>query len=184
VKNINNGDQIWLSDGSPLLARNLLVTIYDDDIGGVIIEETNGITVTAELDDSDKPVLSSFYEDEYYIRLTRQPEVGNIVTIDVTSIAVVTDYPSSQTPPGRDFTKRTQVKVDGQLTTSLQFTSENWKQKRNITVSAINDNVEEGVDYMNFASQPSFLVRDNSVPPQIRHVIFLLLILSLTFKIS
>lgn len=75
VKNKTSGEDIMLADNSPLLASNLLVNIYDDDTAGIIIRESNKITSTVELDDDDKDVVgnATYYEDEYFLRLTKNP---------------------------------------------------------------------------------------------------------------
>eukprot|EP00956_Cyclotella_meneghiniana_P045489 scaffold371390_cov146-Cyclotella_meneghiniana.AAC.1 len=57
VQNRTSGEQIMLTDESPLYAANVLVTIYDDDSPGVIIEESNGVTALAELDDAAKNII-------------------------------------------------------------------------------------------------------------------------------
>jgi len=157
VRNKTNDTDITLTDDSPLLVGNVLVQIYDDDIGGVIIAETNGITATAEINNEDKGTVGnpSFYEDEYSIRLTKEP-VG-IVSINVNSIPVASDYPSAFTPTWRDYSKRKQVEVNGARAKTVVFNSANWTENVTIRVSAINDDIEEGVDYLNFASQPSNL---------------------------
>lgn len=81
VTNSTTGDAINLTDGSPLLAGNVLVTIYDDDAAGIIIEETDSTTACAELDDEGKDAVAEKwrYEDEYFVRLTKEPaDVVNI----------------------------------------------------------------------------------------------------------
>jgi hypothetical protein len=107
VVNSNNGDPILLADNGVLVAENILVQIYDDDTGGVIIRESNGITALMEMNETDNngAVPPHLYKDEYYVRLTRAPVES--VEIDVSSIAVATDYRSSFTPKSRNFTKRT-----------------------------------------------------------------------------
>ena len=112
ITNKTNDEQIVLTDQSPLLAANLLVLIYDDDFAGVVIEETDGITATAEMEPANKGVLPElFYLDRYSLRLSKQPT--GIVQIKSHSKAVATDYDSSQTPEGRDFSERTQVHING-----------------------------------------------------------------------
>ena len=157
VRNTTNGEELLLSDGSPLYAANVLVEIYDDDMPGVIIEETNGVTATAELDATAKSIVgeASYYEDEYSLRLTKQP--AGDVEIIVESIEVASDVDIAATPPGRDFSKRKQVLVNGAETHRVIFTPSNWHQSVNIRVTAIDDNIEEGIDLLNFASQPSNL---------------------------
>ena len=160
--NSKNGDPILLADNSVLVAENILVQIYDDDTGGVIIRESNGITALMEMNETDNngTVPPQLYKDEYYVRLTRAP-VGS-VEIDVSSIAVATDYRSSFTPKSRNFTKRTQVYVNESETAKLIFSSTNWSTEVLLVVTAIDDEIEEGVDWLNFASQPSNLVSNIS----------------------
>ena len=135
--------------------------VYDDDIGGVIVRESNGITALMEMNKTDNnngAVPSHLYNDEYYVRLTREP-VGS-VEIDITSIAVASDYDSIFTrETNRSLTKQTQVYVNGSESDKLVFTGANWSKEVLIVVNAIDDNIEEGVDFLNFASQPSNLVR-------------------------
>jgi len=158
----SKGGPIWLTDNSQLFISNVLVRIYDDDTGGVIIRESNGITALAEMNELDNNGLVNpkFYQDEYYIRLTRAPAESEIVKIDITSIAVASDYESSSTPVGRNLTNRTQIYVNGSEAVELVFTSANWYDEVLLVVTAIDDAIEEGVNYMNFASRTSNLVRD------------------------
>jgi hypothetical protein len=157
VSNRATGEEIMLTDESPLYAANVLVTIYDDDTPGMIIEETNGVTATAELNAAAKVAVGvdSYYEDEYTMRLTKQP--AGTVEVIVESTAVASDVDIAATPPGRDFTRRKQVHVNGVETHSVFFTPSNWHQPVTILVTAIDDDIEEGVDWLNFASQPSNL---------------------------
>ncbi len=156
----SSGDPILLSDESALFASNVLVRIYDDDTGGVIIRESNGITALAEMKeiDNDGLVKPEFYIDEYYIRLTRAPAESESVEINIASIAVATDYESTFTPAGRNFTNPTQVYVNGSEALKLVFSRGNWSDEVLIAVTAIDDEIEEGVDLLNFASRPSNLV--------------------------
>jgi hypothetical protein len=158
VTNLTSGGSIILSDGSPLLSANILVTIYDDDTAGVIIEETDIVTAVAELDAEGKAEIGdpTYYEDEYFVRLTKEPE--GEVEIEVDSFAVATDRESIFTPPGRNFTKRKQVYVNGLESIVLKFNETNWFVKQEVRVTAIDDDIEEGVDYLNFAKRPSNLV--------------------------
>jgi hypothetical protein len=144
-----NGDPILLTDSSPLIAAHVLVKIYDDDIGGVIIRESNGITALMEMNETDNIgiVPPHLYKDEYYVRLTRAP-VGS-VEIDIESIAVASD---------EHFAERVQVYVNGSATAKLIFTSTNWSTEVLLVATAVDDEIEEGVDWLNFASQPSNLV--------------------------
>jgi hypothetical protein len=149
-----DGKAILLADNSTLMAANVLVKVYDDDIGGVIVRESNGITALMEMNKTDNinnAVPSHFYNDEYYVRLTREP-VGS-VEIDILSIAVASDY---------NRTKRVQVYVNGSESAKLIFTGANWSTEVLVLVNAIDDNIQEGVDLLNFASQPSNLVRNIS----------------------
>ena len=149
VKNIANEESILLSDGTPLFAANVLVTIYDDDMPGVIIEETNGVTATAELDSNAKSAVGepTYYEDDYTIRLTKEP-AGN-VEISVESLQVASDVGSSET--------RKQVLVNGDNSQTIIFTPTNWYERVTIQVTAIDDDIVEGVDWLNFAPRPSNL---------------------------
>ena len=266
VTNSSSNGPIYLTDGSPLFAANVLIQIYDDDIGGVVVRETNGISALAELNktdnyyytryvkvsaedfiemreievyalvnrnetqlnltsigatatlsssdpptnfidlgsiyfiskviivnslshanvtllDEDEHVLQEqsleeisgvtlktlnwetiqvrdqdLYEDEYSIRLSRAPANGTTVKINISSIAVATDYESQFTPDYRDYSNRRQVYVNGTQTTTLIFTSGNWSEEVILRITAIDDDIEEGANLLNFASQPSNLV--------------------------
>jgi hypothetical protein len=154
----SDGIPINLTDNSILFASNVLIHVYDDDTGGVIIRESNGITAVAEMneEENDHTVSPQLFTDEYFIRLTREPD--KIVQIDIASIAVATDYDSIFTPPGRNFTVRTQINVNGSESATLIFTKANWFDEVLVIVTAIDDDIEEGVDLLNFASKPSNLV--------------------------
>ena len=65
VQNRTSGEQIMLTNESPLYAANVLVTIYDDDSPGVIIEESHGVTALAELDDAAKNIIGDASYCEY-----------------------------------------------------------------------------------------------------------------------
>jgi hypothetical protein len=79
------GDKdIDLSDGSSLLASNVLVRIYDYGTAGVIIQQIGGVMATAKIWDTDKAEFENvaghdgayFYEDEYKIRLAGPPNAS------------------------------------------------------------------------------------------------------------
>lgn len=147
------GDPILLIDNSTLLAASVLVQVYDDDIGGVIIEEKDGLTALAEINEADQLLVNElnlskfdsialesnaeFYEDEYTLRLTKEP-VGN-VTIELSSIAVASDRPSLMTPTYRNFDERIQVYVNGMISDTIVFNSSNWDTPAVIRVSAIGE---------------------------------------------
>ena len=115
------------------------------------------MTATAELTDAGKAAVGDalYYEDEYTVRLTKQP-LGNVEII-IESTEVASDVDIAATPPGRDFSRRKQVLVNGVETHSITFTPSNWYETVAIQVTAIDDSIEEGVDWLNFASQPSNL---------------------------
>ena len=162
VKNATSNSSFILSDESPLLAGNVLVQIYDDDIAGVVVKESKGITATAEVNSTVKDQVlavqggdASFYQDEYTLRLTKKPD--GIVKINIDSKAVATDFESQFTPSYRDLSQRKQVKVNGQETAYLEFDNSTWAIPQTVNVTAIDDLDEEGVDWLNFASQPEYL---------------------------
>ncbi len=157
----SSGHPILLTDSSTLFASNVLVRIYDDDTGGVIIRESNGITAVAEMNEVENDTVNpQLYKDKYYIRLTRAPAENESVEINIESIAVATDYESVFTPAGRNLSKRTQVYVNGSEALKLVFSSGNWSDEVLIAVTAIDDAIEEGVNLLNFASKPSNLVSE------------------------
>lgn len=151
IRDIRNGEDILIDDGSPLLVDNILVTIYDDDTPGVIVQETNGITATAEMDTDGRTLVgdASFYEDEYFLRLTKPPTAD--VRVYIESIATSADQ-------GAQARIQMNVNGSGERGTVIVFTRTNWWVRVKVTVSAIDDLIAEGVDWMNFASQPSNLV--------------------------
>ena len=59
-------------------------------------------------------------------------------------------------------TNPSKVYVNDSESTTLVFTSDNWYKEVLLRVTAKDDEFEEGVDLLNFASQPSSLVR--SIP--------------------
>ena len=73
VSSRTDGKAILLADKSTLLAANVLVQVYDDNIGGVIVCESNSITALMQMNKTDNnydAIPSHFYNDEYYVRLT------------------------------------------------------------------------------------------------------------------
>jgi hypothetical protein len=120
VQNCANGEEIMLTDESPLYAANVLVTIYNDDTAGMIIEELYGVTATAELDDTAKGVVGvdSYYKDEYTMRLTKQP--AGTVEVRVESIAMASDVGIAATPLEEISTTENKYKLTGsKLTVSF-----------------------------------------------------------------
>ena len=80
---------------------------------------------------------SSFYQDEYYLRLTKEPN-GN-VAINIANIAVATDRNASKTPKYRNLEKRPQVYVNGNETDTIVFNSSNWNISMKVLVTAIGE---------------------------------------------
>ena len=73
VSSRTDGKAILLAYNNTLLAANVLVQVYNDNIGGVIVCESNGIIALMEMNKTDNnydAVPSHFYNDEYYVRLT------------------------------------------------------------------------------------------------------------------
>ena len=102
------------------------------------------MTTTSELTSTAQGIVgvASYYSDEYTMRLTKQP--AGDVQIIVESTEVASDIDIITTPPGRDFSKRKQVYVNGVEMHSVTFTSTNWYQPQSIQVMAIDDSIEEG----------------------------------------
>ncbi|CAB9505197.1 Kringle domain [Seminavis robusta] len=171
-----SGNDILLSDDSILAASNVLVKIHDDDIAGVIIEESNGATATAEIDDADQsriyqystqPSFSTYFEDSYQIRLSKEP--SDTVTVTVESIATASDDADQLggLVSNEEIAIRTTERIQANVrlteggtpdnSTTLTFTPTNWYEWQTVYVSAVNDAIKEGVDLLNFPSQPSFL---------------------------
>lgn len=171
VKSLNGGSSIKLSDNSTLFATNVLVAIHDTDMTGVVIDQPFTLR-TAEIDGTtNSPSHISdprFYEDEYRVRLTKAPASNETVIILIESVAVASDSKAQLLADGisedrdRRIEERQQVliAVNGStpgFAANLTFTASNWEIWQNVSVSAYNDNVTEGVDLLNFPSQPSFL---------------------------
>lgn len=166
-----SGNASTLSDNSTLAATNVLVKINDIDMTGVVIDQPLALR-TSEIDADDESLVgnSSFYEDEYKVRLTKAPANGTSVNIAIESIAVATDAKAQLLAAGitaeAEIAKRTAerqqvlVAVNGgtpAFTANLIFDETNWDAWMNITVKAFDDNITEGVDVLNFPTQPSFL---------------------------
>ncbi|CAB9505193.1 Kringle domain [Seminavis robusta] len=168
------GEGILLSDGEPLVASNVLVKIQDDDIAGVILEQSNGATSTAEIDDVDKLLVetsgsdfSFYFEDSYRIRLSKAP--NDTVTIQIYGVETASDDANQlgglvdnseiilRTTPRIQAYVRTTTAGTPASSVALEFTSLNWNLWQTVYVSAVNDGITEGVDLLNFPSQPSFL---------------------------
>jgi hypothetical protein len=152
----SNSESIRLSDGSTLYADSVLVRIYDDLVPNVIVQESMGVTSTAELDQEVIDLLpnESFYVDSYTIRLASEPTDNVVITIK--SVAKASDYRKLKNTDERvqvllgDAGKETEV-------IELNFTNTTWFIEQTVRVIAKNDNVEEGVDLLHFPDQPSFL---------------------------
>lgn len=158
--NKSDGQQILLSDGYPLFVRKVLVRIYDDDVPSVILERPLGYVATAEIRNEDlrgNPAIERrLYEGEYRIRLSREPE-GN-VSITIRNVPTATDRLTPSTSGlNRNYEERDQLLVNGAQTTTLTFNSTNWFDWLTLSVAADDDDIEEGVDLLYFASQPSYL---------------------------
>ena len=108
------------------------------------------MTATAELGATAKAAVgdSSYYEDEYTIRLTKEPT--STVEISVESLEVASDHMGAAET-------RKQVLVNGDYSQTITFTPTNWHQKVTVQVTAFDDDVVEGVNWLNFASRPSNL---------------------------
>lgn len=164
VASSQGGDDIVLSDMSVLYASNVLVRIYDDELAGVVIDESLGYTATAEVDRTKASlVAASLYDDSYKIRLSKKPTSN--VTVRVNTVATATDRltPSTMSLIGRDYTERNQLKIQGETGDPseeyivLVFTNETWSTWQTVYVYAIDDLQQEGTDLLYFPSQPSFL---------------------------
>ena len=101
------------------------------------------MTATSELTAAAQELVgvASYYEDEYTLRLTKEP--AGDVEIIVESIEVASDV-ETVAIPGRDYSKRKQVLVNGVETHTVTFTPTNWHQTQTIQVTAIDDSIEEG----------------------------------------
>ncbi|MFO0942483.1 MAG: hypothetical protein U0930_17230 [Pirellulales bacterium] len=94
-------------------------TIFDDDLGGLIVRQNDGRTIVVEGDTSSAdPAENGGIDDTFTVQLTSQP------TADVT-VTLAHDA---------------QVSLSS---TSLTFTSANWNVPQIVTVSAVNDTVPE-----------------------------------------
>lgn len=158
------GNDILLFDNSTLYVANVLVRIYDDDLPGVIFEGTGlGDVYVVELDADGKIAIPpNLYKGRYTVRLTRPPESGD-VTVALTNEPTASDILTPSTASlGRDTAERIQLILtddDNEIgqEISLTFDASNWWIPQNVTVEAIDDDKEEGIDWLYFPSQPSFL---------------------------
>jgi hypothetical protein len=154
-----SGREILVNDegflSSVLTASNVLVKIHDNDIAGVIIEDTNGATSVVETDDEDKALVGpSYFEDSYKIRLAKAPSD----TVEVTVYSVPTASDDANQLGGLvgneqialRTTKRIQATTrasEGGVAmerTTLTFTTGNWFAWQTVFVSAVNDAITEG----------------------------------------
>jgi len=107
------------------------VKIADNDYPGVLVTETLGFT----------DVIEGGATDTYTVVLTAAPQVGEVVTIDVTPVATLTAAGTS-----------VQVGVSPSV---INFDSNNWNTPVTVTVSGLVDNVFDGNEFQAFATQPS-----------------------------
>ena len=163
VTDATTGGPVLLSDSSTLFTSNVLVRIYDDDIGSVIVQETGAVTSTAEINDPESLSDTALYQDEYKLRLTKQPTDNVVIT--VVSQPTATDRNVTSTSAlQRDYTERIQAHVGvGEVggtqaeNVTVVFTNVTWNVWQTIRVTAVNDQITEGVDLLPFPSQPSYL---------------------------
>lgn len=133
------------------------------------MDEPLDVTRAAEIKESSKGRFKdiSFFEGTYRLRLTKRPTAN--VTIHIRSEPVATDTEAqllaSRIPRNNEFDERIQKRGQLELSSgveflsliSLNFTVDDWFDWKEVRVSAIDDSVTEGVDLLNFPSQPSFL---------------------------
>ena len=126
-----------------------------------MISESGTRTNTVEIneDNDDDLFLEPFmYQDEYSIRLTKQP-AGN-VTVTLSSVAVASDRETSANNLlNRNYEERHQILLgagdglatigaftgEGAQTMDITFTPENWNTAQYIRVMADDDDIAEGV---------------------------------------
>jgi hypothetical protein len=154
-----SGGNILLSDGSVLTASNVLVAIHDNDIGGVIIEDSNGATSVVETNNEDKAMLDPtasgiYFEDSYRIRLAKAPT--DTVEVTVYGVATASDDVNqlgglvSNAEIALRTTKRIQAHTRASKggvaseNTTLTFTKTNWSEWQTVYVSAVDDDITEG----------------------------------------
>ena len=129
-----------------------------------------GYTRTQETDAAGKVAISDakLYQDAYKLRLTKEP-VGE-VTIVVRPEPIASDAKAQLLAKGLEqdsevferITKRDQIEFSHNILyvsteISVSFDSTNWFQWKEVRVTAVDDDVTEGSDLLNFPSQSSFL---------------------------
>ncbi|EMI55710.1 calcium-binding protein [Rhodopirellula sallentina] len=102
-------------------------TIFDDDQGGLIINETENNTLVLEGDTASERV-----DDSYTVQLTSQPTADVTVTL-------------GQSIPDDDVAQVQFFNDVGTEITTLTFTSTNWNTPQTVTVRAINDTDVENI---------------------------------------
>jgi len=129
--------------------QTITVTAVDDDIDEDS-PHTDAITHAATSDDGD---YNGITIDSITVNITDNDTAG--VTVSETTLSVDEEGPTSDTytivldtQPADDVTITLDVSEGGQVTLStstLTFTAANWSTPQTITVTAIDDDVEEGI---------------------------------------
>ncbi len=112
-----------------IILRDVAVSVIDDDRGEVLVTEIDPSTTN---EDYSTTVLEGGFTDTIHLALTRAPELGETVTVNLLQNGLATG----------DLTfwlGATQV-------TSVQFTSLNWSTGVALTVKAFDDSVFENLE--------------------------------------
>ncbi|MDX9818689.1 MAG: calcium-binding protein, partial [Desulfococcus multivorans] len=112
-------------------ADRVVVDVADNEVGGVVVLESDGST----------DVVEGGATDTYEIVLTKAPTAN--VTIDVDAIKTRT---TGSNASGNFAFFEEQVQVDGASLATLTFTPTNWSMPQTVTVSAIDDDRVDGSD--------------------------------------
>ena len=151
VKLVVNETETTSSVYSSSIHKRILVDVADNEAPAVRILQSDGTTNVIESDGTNDADFEVLAKDSYQIVLTKAPENGETVSVNVTAEPTRT----TRTAGIRSFTEQVEVSVDGGtswgLTGSLQFTITNWDVPQTILVRAIDDSRVDGGDTKVFA---------------------------------
>ena len=170
MKSLNGGSSIKLSDNSTLFATNVLVAIHDTDMTGVVIDQPFLLLEQLRLMvQPTAPVTSPIptFEDELRTPANKgacfKRDCHNPMNRSLLQVILRLSYWQMAYRKMRQTHRGASTGIDcsqwqySWFCCKSFFTASNWEIWQNVPVSAYNDNVTEGVDLLNFPSQPSFL---------------------------
>jgi len=149
VEGFHRSDLVLSASGGGYtdVSRTFVVDIADNDAPGVRIIQSDGSTNVIEFDESSgvAPLGTFPKNDTYQVVLTKAPELGETVTVNILAEPTRT----SRTGGIRSFIEQTQVSSDNisfNFTAALTFDATNWDTPQAVFVRALDDTRVDGGD--------------------------------------